>query len=499
MSRREDSASAQAGKIKTALVYPGPAAQGKASLAMAALAEQMLQGGADYERVFWDGSAGRAPSSERGRALSDFDLLFFTTAFEEQWVLVPQLLISAGIPPRAERRNATHPLIAGGGFAVRLNPGPIAPFVDIVIPSEAEAVLPAMLEEVRETKGAPRTELLDRLAEIDGLYVLPDSKARMSVLLYKGGCPVAQRKIERGSIFADMLLVETGRGCPVGCKFCAVAHSRRPARFFTPASIMEAAQEGLRPGRRVGLVGASLSRHPKLLELLTRFSDRGVDLSPASLDAAVLASKDGEKLVALLAKAGQRTLTLAPECGAESLRLEIGKTLTDEQIECAVVRLAEAGILHLKLYFMYGLPGEQPDQIEQIVRFSARVRKWMYGPQRRRGRAGRLMISANPFVPKPHTQFAKEPMAALALLKSTRARLAGGIRKIGGASFSGFSPRRAVLQCMLDRAGPEIADLLEEAQGRWPPPRELIKAHLPRLDELLAGELLLPGPRVVLE
>jgi len=89
-------------------------------------------------------------------------------------------------------------------------------------------------------------------------------------------------------------------------------------------------------------------------------------------------------------------------------------------------------------------------------------------------------------------------MTPLAKLKSTRAKLARDIDKIGGVSFSGFSPRRAVLQCLLDRAGPELADLLEEAQGRWPPSRELLKAHVPNLEELLAGGMVTPGPRVVL-
>lgn len=466
---------------------------------MAALAEQVAKDGASYERVFWDGSGGRTPLSESGRALADFDVLFFTTAFEEQWVLVPQLLAAAGIPARAEKRNAAHPLVAVGGFAVRLNPGPIAPFTDMLIPGEAEPVLPEILGVIREGTGAPRAELLDQLAAIDGVGVRPGPQASIMARLYDGDCPVAQRKIERGSIFADMLLVETGRGCPVGCKFCAVAHSRRPPLFFPVDNILEAAREGLRPGRRVGLVGASLSRHPRLFELLERLSAQGVDLSPASLDAAVLASRNGEKLVAYLAGAGQRTLTLAPECGSRKLRLRIGKTLTDDNLECAVGRLAEAGILHLKLYFMYGLPGEQPDDVEQIVQLAARARKWMYGPQRRRGRAGRLVVSANPFVPKPLTPYAAEPMARLAYLKSTRVKLAAGIRKIGGVSFSGFSPRRAVMQCLLDRAGPELADLLEETRGRWPPSRELLKAHVPNLEDLLAGGLVTPGPRVVLE
>jgi radical SAM superfamily enzyme YgiQ (UPF0313 family) len=282
-----------------------------------------------------------------------------------------------------------------------------------------------------------------------------------------------------------MYLVETGRGCPVGCRFCAVGHGRRPPLFFAADRILAAAQDGIRAGMRVGLVGASLGRHPELISLVQGLSAAGADLSPASLDAAVLASPAGEALLSHLAVSRQRTVTLAVESGSERLRRVINKPLSGEQLECAVKRLGESGILHLKVYLMYGLPTEQPEDLEQTVDLIRNMHEWLLASQRGRGRAGKLSLSANPFVPKPHTPLGNQAMPSVRKLKTIRAGLAGKIRKIGGVSFSGFSPRLAALQCLLDRATPDFADLLEATRGVWPPPREMLVRLVPNMPEVV--------------
>jgi radical SAM superfamily enzyme YgiQ (UPF0313 family) len=437
------------------------------------------------ERIFWDGSGGKPRSMESGSQASVFDLLAFTTSFEEQWVLIPWFLEKAGIPARSHDRDQSHPLVAIGGFAVRLNPGPVAPFADLVVPSEAEACFPEMLRCLRQGRGLSRKELLDQFGSIPGLAVRPEPGQIIPALLHSGADPVAQVQPEPDSVFGDMYLVETGRGCPVGCRFCAVGHSRRPPLFFSTDRILAAAQDGIRAGMRVGLVGASLGRHPDLAQLVQDLAEAGADLSPASLDATVLASPAGATLLSRLAVSRQRTVTLAVESGSERLRRVINKPLSTEELECAVKRLGESGILHLKVYLMYGLPTEQPEDLEQTVDLVKHMREWLLASQRGRGRAGKLTLSANPFVPKPHTPLAEQAMPTVRKLKAMRASLAGKIRKIGGVSFSGFSPRLAALQCLLDRATPDLADLLEATKGAWPPPRELMVRLVPNMLEVV--------------
>jgi radical SAM superfamily enzyme YgiQ (UPF0313 family) len=147
----------------------------------------------------------------------------------------------------------------------------------------------------------------------------------------------------------------------------------------------------------------------------------------------------------------------------------IGKPLVEEAFERAVRRLGAAGILHLKLYFLYGLPSEGDLDLQASIDLVARARKWLLGSQRARGRTGRLAVSINPFVPKPYTPLAEENMPRLAELRRRRRLLADDLRKLGGVTVSGLSPRAAIWQCLLDRGDESLCDLLIKADGRWPP------------------------------
>jgi radical SAM superfamily enzyme YgiQ (UPF0313 family) len=240
-------------------------------------------------------------------------------------------------------------------------------------------------------------------------------------------------------------------------------------------------------GKKVGLVGASLSRHPGLLQMVEGLAEAGADFSPASLGAGVLAGAEGERLLAHLKRSGQRTVTLAPETGSKRLQREIAKPLPDDMLERAVRRLGEAGILHLKMYFLYGLPTEEEGDLHASVELIARVRKWLLRAQRARGKAGRLTVSINPFVPKPHTPFAQESMPPLAELKRRRRILSDGLRRLGGVAVSGLSPRAAVWQCLLDRGDEGLGDLLDRSGGRWPPPPGLVEEVVPDWRELVFG------------
>jgi radical SAM superfamily enzyme YgiQ (UPF0313 family) len=413
---------------------------------------------------------------ESRRLLSSFDLLAFSVAFEEQWVLLLQMLQSAGIPPRFRDRNESHPVILVGGIAARLNPAPASRFADLVVGGDAECALPEILEHLEQGRGESREKLLAALSGIEG-----DPRYQNS------GAPVAQRIFDPPSSFKRMVLVETGRGCPAGCRFCAVAHARRPPVFFPAADVLEAAQEGVAMGKRVGLVGASLSRHPDLLEMVESLAESGADISPASLGAAVLAGSVGKRLLEHLEKSRQRTVTLAPETGSKRLQKVIGKPLVEDAFEQAVSGLGAAGVMHLKLYFLYGLPQETKEDLRDSIDLVARARKWLLAAQRSRGRTGRLAVSINPFVPKPHTPLCDEAMPKLAELRKKRKMLSDGLRRLGGVSVSGLSPRAAIWQCLLDRGDQRLCDLLERAAGRWPPPAGLVDEVIPAWREVVFG------------
>src|SRR5207253_1569816 len=70
--------------------------------------------------------------------------------------------------------------------------------------------------------------------------------------------------------------------------------------------------------RRVGLVGAAVSDHPKIVEIVNTLADRGCEVGLSSLRPDRLASN--EDFVAALARVGYRTLTTAMDGTSERVR-----------------------------------------------------------------------------------------------------------------------------------------------------------------------------------
>lgn len=468
-----------------AIVYPGTRAEAAASLAVHALVELVRDHRFGLcERVHAVTPGGAPPRSvESRRPLHAFDLLAVSFSYEEQFVRLPALLAAAGIPPRQAARHAGHPLVLAGGMATRLAPRPVLPFVDLLAPGEAACVMPAVLQAIEDTRGCARHVVLEALGRIPG--VLVPGAGGVEVRLDPRPAPAREVEPDAASAFGDLFLVETGRGCPAGCRFCAVGFTRRPPLFFSAQQVVTAARAGVEAGRKVGLVGASLSRHPRLAEMIDMLEQAGADLSPASLHPGLIAGAQGPQLLAHLSRAGQRTMTLAPETGSVRLGRMINKPVEPDELELAAARLAEAGILHLKLYLLYGLPTERDEDLQATVDMVRRVRDRLVGGQRGRGRAGRLSISLNPFVPKPHTPFGLEAMPTAAALRRSRKWLSGQLRKAGASAVGGLSPRRAILQCLVDRADESLAGLLERAGGRWPPPAGLVTEQVPHQEQLV--------------
>lgn len=472
-------------RLQVAVVYPGPAQEGSTSLAVHQIMRLVnAHPLSSCEPVFFSGE--KPLGFVTGRPLLAFDLLAFSLSFEEQFVLLPHMLSLAGVPTRALDRRSGDPLVLAGGVACRLNPRPILPFLDALAGGDAEPVMWPLLDALGDT-GSSRSQILSAASSIRALWVTGYGE-RAKAVWHDAGPPVAQIVTAKGAGFDDVLLVETGRGCPAGCRFCALGFSRRPPVFYSAEQVVEAAMPGIERGQRVGLVGASLGRHPQLTSMVQMLSEHGADLTPASLDPMVLGSQEGQSLLQVLEKGRQRSITLAPEAGSGRLRDVINKPFDDGVLLDAVHRLGLHGVLHLKLYLMYGLPTEQDDDLFEMLSLVGKVRSSLLAAHKGRGGTGRFSVSINPFVPKPHTPFRQESMPGLAELKRRRELLVAGFRKMGGVRVSGISPKRAQLQCLLDRVDESAAGLLEDCQGKWPPSSGLLRRTMKHWEEMVSGD-----------
>jgi radical SAM superfamily enzyme YgiQ (UPF0313 family) len=167
-----------------------------------------------------------------------------------------------------------------------------------------------------------------------------------------------------------MALLEVGKGCSRGCRFCMEGEIYRPIRHRHIDAILRAAETAREHGRRIGLVGACVSDYPWIDELIAGLRAKGADISLSSVRADSLSPG----LVRGLLDSGTQTLTIAPEAGTERLRSVIHKSLNDARLFEAVDLIAASGVPRVKLYFMIGQPTETDEDIEGIIHVAKTVR-----------------------------------------------------------------------------------------------------------------------------
>jgi radical SAM superfamily enzyme YgiQ (UPF0313 family) len=217
---------------------------------------------------------------------------------------------------------------------------------------------------------------------------------------------------------------------------------------------------------RVGLLSPAVSDTPGIEALTARIVERGGSFSVSSLRADSLSPK----LLEHLARAGQKSIAVAPEAGTERLRRVINKHLTEEEILEAVRRIASVQAFSLRLYFMIGLPTETGEDVAGIAELAKRIRHRMVRASGGRGTIGRIRLSVNCFVPKPFTPFQWFPMASVKALKERQKQLRQALAKTGGVTVSFDVPRWAYVQALLslgDRRAGRILLAAHRFGGSW--------------------------------
>jgi len=363
-------------------------------------------------------------SLENQQPLRNFDILAFSVSFENDYPSILNMLSRAGIPLLGRDRDDSYPLIIGGGISLTINPEPLADFFDVIIPGEAEDILPVfagMFEAGRKGNWDRKTLLLNLQRQVPGLYIpslynvdyFPDGKIK-SIAPAEEGLPERIRVTSIKNIdafsttgvvsapdmeMADMHLVEVNRGCPHLCRFCAAGYIYTPPRFRTFEKIAAAIDDGLRFKKKIGLVGTAVSDHPDLVRICRYIVDRGAEAGIGSLR---LDRINGE-MVDLLKTCGVETVALAPEAGSQRLRDLLRKGITTDDILSAAEVLIEKDMVNLRLYFMIGLPTENDQDIDAIIELAKKIQHAALSRTQGKKKFRRITLSLNQFIPKPRT------------------------------------------------------------------------------------------------
>jgi radical SAM superfamily enzyme YgiQ (UPF0313 family) len=426
------------------------------------------------------------------------ELLGFSMSWELDYVNILNLLESLTIPIRAASREDNHPLVFGGGPVLTANPEPFADFFDVILLGDGENLLGDFIEAYKNVRTASRQQKLQALAQVPGVYVpslykveyqtadgavksiLPSSVDIPAVIhkqTYRGNTLSASTVVTEKAAWENIYMVEVVRSCPEMCRFCLASYLTLPFRTASVnGSLIPAIEKGLSVTNRLGLLGASVTQHPEFETLLDYISQPKYDDVRLSI-ASVRTNTVTVQLAETLAKRDTRSLTIAIESGSEKLRRIINKKLHNNEIIQAAINVKAGGLTGLKLYGMVGIPGEEPEDLEQTVALLRGIKKAVPGL--------RLTLGCSTFVPKAHTPFqwfGVNPQA------EKRLQFLQKQLKPQGVDFRPESYNWSIIQALLSRGDRRLSHLLEltrnygDSLGSYRRAFKQLKGQIPDLD-----------------
>ena len=364
--------------------------------------------------------------------LCEFDVIGFSMQYELCFTNFLNMLELGGIPVETARRSRGDPVVLGGG-SISLAMEPAAPFFDAILVGDAEDVLDGIADRIIEWKrsGASRRALHESLASVPGMYVpslytvryngdgtiasiendpaAPRYVAKTTVLDLENAPYPTRPVMPNVSTIHDRINMEIMRGCPNQCRFCQAVKHYRPLKRRSIEKIIDLCEETYRNTgyEEISLTSLSTADYPGIAQLIPaitrRFDGRRVNVCLPSLRVkSELANIPG--MVSTVRKSG---LTMAPEVATDRLRSIIRKPILNEDLLNGCMAAWKAGYELVKFYFMVGVPGENEDDLEGIVRLCERASLSRKQVMRRRGK---INIAVSSHVPKPHTPFQWEAM-----------------------------------------------------------------------------------------
>ncbi len=426
-------------------------------------------------------------SLETFTPLNEFDVVGFTLQYEISYVNVLTILDLGGIPLHAIDRGDADPLVIAGGPCAQ-NPELLAPFIDLFVIGDGEPSLPDLCKAWKELKRDDSTTREDKLAELAARFYWayvprfyePTYDAAGVLTGYnrtRDDVPAEIRACVVDSLDAlplpvnpvvplietahDRIAIEIMRGCPWLCRFCQSTVIKRPIRVREVETIVQSALESYRSTGydEISLLSLSTSDYPEFERLVTRMSEvftpLGVKISLPSLRITEML----KKIPALLDEVRRGGLTLAPEVARDDMREQIRKPIDNKDLYEGVAEAFRYGKRKVKLYFMCGLPGERPVDLDGIIEMAETIATI---GKRETGKYAEVTASVSNFVPKPHTPYQWNAMRDASYFRWAHKYLRSKVR-LKSVTIKCHDIETSMLEGIMTRGDRRVAAAIEAA------------------------------------
>jgi radical SAM superfamily enzyme YgiQ (UPF0313 family) len=239
---------------------------------------------------------------------------------------------------------------------------------------------------------------------------------------------------------------------------------KRPLRVREVETIVQAALESYRHTGHdeVSLLSLSTSDYPYFEELMRRMREVFEPLDVSVSIPSLRVNEQLQAVVDLLSTERHSGLTLAPEVARDDMREQIRKKIKNEDLYEGCRKAFANGFDHVKLYFLCGLPGERPVDLDGIVEMAetiARIGREV------RGRYPKVTASVSNFVPKAHTPYQWNGMQTREYFHWAREYMKRQVR-IKSVRVNCHPVETSLLEGLLSRGDRRVADVVELAWRR---------------------------------
>ena len=426
-------------------------------------------------------------SLENKKALNEFDIIGFTLQYEMSYTNILNMLDLGGVELLSSERKGDTFVCFGGPCAY--NCEPIADFADFVMLGEGEEQFIEVADEYTKWKGSgkTRTEFLEAIAKIEGIYVpsfydVEYNEDGTVKKIVKNNINAADKPKKR--IIKDMdkvyyptnpivpftdivhnrAMLEIFRGCTRGCRFCQAGFIYRPIREKSPDKLVEQAIELINNTGydELSLTSLSSSDYSKFNELADKLLDitesKKVNLALPSLRV----DNFSVDLMNRIQKVRKSGLTFAPEAGTQRLRDIINKNVTEQDLLNTASLAFSNGWSNIKLYFMTGLPFETLEDVLGIADLANKVAKIYYslGTDKKR-KPVRVTVSTSIFVPKPFTPFQWQGQEKMDSVIEKQNALKGAVGK--SVTYNWHDSKLSYLEAVFARGDRRLSKVMIKA------------------------------------